>query len=599
MILKALYDVAVREGLDPFYEPKEVHYLIELGPGGTFLGVKEPLDEPALDARGRPKGKPRSAKRPIPRRSNRTAQDFPEFLVDKAEYVLGFDARESDKRDANKLERRRVRFRDRIAEALKDPRLSRHAGLNAVLAFLENDSKSRVPSLTIWLTQKTETDRKQLESGLFAFAYAPDGGTGCVHEDPNVRAFWEESSGDVGRRGQCLVTGRSDVALTRLHAAPKGIPPVADTKGGVPLTSVNKEAFKSYGLDDIGCAPISVDATYRIDAALTRLLDPSYPGPDGNPLPQRSIRISRDTALVYWSPEDAGIDFIASLESGRPEEVEAMLRAPYKGRLPALEDAAPFYALLLSGGQGRGVVRSFLESTVRDVARNVHRYFGDTGIRRPFGDPDGTYPLLELRRSLVFEGDVDRLPPDFAVQLYLAILYGRDYPRVILDAPVRRNRIDLLPERGLIRRDRALAARCSLIKAYLVRNLRQEVPMALDTGRPEPAYRLGRLLAVLDRIQAEALGDVNATIVDRYYGSASSTPAAVLPMLVRRCQHHLGKLRREKPGWAVIQEKRLHEVMAGLSTFPTTLTLEEQGLFALGFYHQRQDFFTKKEVEGQ
>ena len=599
MILKALYDLALREGLDPFYEPKEVHYLIELGRGGKFLGIMEPLDEPPLDARGKPKGKARPPKRPIPRRSARTAQDFAEFLVDKAEYVLGFDAREKGKRDAQKLKARRVLFRERIAKALQDPRLAANAGLKAALAFLDSDVESRDEALGAWLKDKLKADPKQLESALFAFVYRPDGGATCVHEDSAVRAFFEEACGEATGRGQCLVTGKHDAPLTRLHAAPKGIPPLSETKGGVPLTSVNKDAFRSYGLGEIGCAPISVEASLHIDAALTRLLDPAYPGADGNPKPQRCVRLSPNTILVFWSREDAAVDFITRLDAAEPEQVEAMLRSPQRGRPAALEDSAGFYALILSGSQGRGIVRSFVESTVRDVAHNVERYFVDTRLTRPFGVSDGTYPLVDLRRSLVFDGDLDRLPPDLAVQLYVSILYGRDYPRAIVDAAVRRNRADLLPDRGTVRGAQALAARCSLIKAYLVRNLEKEVPVSLDVARPEPAYRLGRLLAVLDRIQADALGGVNATIVDRYYGSASSTPAAVMPTLVRRCQHHLGKLRRDKPGWAVVQEKLLQEVMGGLGAFPPTLSLAEQGLFSLGFYHQRQDFFTKKEGEGR
>jgi CRISPR-associated protein Csd1 len=177
----------------------------------------------------------------------------------------------------------------------------------------------------------------------------------------------------------------------------------------------------------------------------------------------------------------------------------------------------------------------------------------------------------------------------------VSILRGRLYPRIVFEAAIRRNRVDLFPTRGFPQGPDALAARCSLIKAFLIRNLRREVSVSLDPSRPEPAYRLGRLLAVVDKLQADALGNVNATIVDRYYGSASSTPAAVMPTLIRRCQHHLSKLRRDKPGWAVNQEKLLQEVMSGLERFPPTLTLEEQGLFALGFYHQRQAFYVKKE----
>ena len=118
--------------------------------------------------------------------------------------------------------------------------------------------------------------------------------------------------------------------------------------------------------------------------------------------------------------------------------------------------------------------------------------------------------------------------------------------------------------------------------------------MGLDTHRADTPYRLGRLLAVIDRLQQHALGNVNATIVDRYYGSASSTPEAVFPTLVRRSQHHIGRLRRERPGLGVTMDRLLQDVVSPLSAFPKTLNLEQQAMFALGFYHQRQDFFSKK-----
>ena len=122
--------------------------------------------------------------------------------------------------------------------------------------------------------------------------------------------------------------------------------------------------------------------------------------------------------------------------------------------------------------------------------------------------------------------------------------------------------------------------------------------MALDALRTDPPYRLGRLLAVLDRLQQDALGNVNATIVDRYYGSASSTPEAVFPTLVRHAQHHMGRIRREKPGLAVNTDRLLQAVLGEVHDFPKTMNLEQQALFALGFYHQRQDFFAKKAEAG-
>lgn len=602
MILTALHDLALREQLDPFYEPKEVHYLIRLGQDGSFLGIAEPLTDPPLDSRGRPKGKPRPPRRPIPRRSSRTVQDLAEFLVDKAEYVFGVpSAAARDKPELEERARRRQRlFRERIVTASEQ--LPENAALRAVSRFLTDDAASRRPELGAWLRDKAQDDAEALDAALFAFVYLPTGDTHCVHDLDDVRALFEETLVPAAApRGQCLVTGVSGAALATLHAAPKGIPPVSVTKGGVPLTSVNKAAFCSYGLDDVGCAPISASASNRIDAALTRLLDPAFPGPDGSALPSRKIALAENTALVFWTRGEADLDFLARLDVADPEQVAEVLRSPQRGRLAVLEDPDAFYALVLSGTQGRGIVRSFVESTIEQVARSVERYFNDARVCRPFGERDGTYPLIDLRKALVFGGDLKRLPPDLAVQLFVAVLRGTNYPRLILDAAVRRNRVDLFPRlKGSDRPDqKPLAARCSLIKAYLVRNLKMEVPVSLDVTRPEPAYRMGRLLAVLDKLQGEALGGINATIVDRYYGSASSTPASVIPTLIRRAQHHLGKLRRETPGLAVVREKLLQEVMSGLRSFPSTLTLEHQGLFALGFYHQRQDFYVKKEGDAR
>jgi CRISPR-associated protein Csd1 len=347
-------------------------------------------------------------------------------------------------------------------------------------------------------------------------------------------------------------------------------------------------------LGRIGCAPISKETARHVEIALTRLLDPTYPGPDGSPLPSRSFLLKNDTVLVYWSPDGGSVDFLSGLDSGDPEKVRELLRAPVTGRRSALDDPSRFFALILTGMTGRAIVRSLVESTVGAVASNVDRYFHEAEIVRPWGQSPGTYPLSRLRRALAAFEDLDRLPPQQAADIYLAILLGRPFPRSVLEGAARRNRVDLIPEgdRGGKKED-VLAARCSLIKAYLRRNIKEEITVALDAQRRDPPYLLGRLLATLDKVQGEALGDVNATIVDRYYGSASTTPAAVFPMLVRRAQHHFGKLRRENTGLGIVRERLVQEISAELSKFPKILNLESQGLFALGFYHQRQSFFTK------
>lgn len=608
MILRALYDLAHRESLleDPSYEPKPVTYLVHLGSGGKFLGYTSHLEPQQVDEKGRPKGEQRPRVRLVPRRSKRTAQDQADFLVDKAEYVFGIDpplsptapkpTKPKKLRNAQTLEDRRALFRAGVEAALESPPLVENEGLRAVAAFLRQEPPDAIRSLLIAENAKRQT---VLGSSLFAFVYEPDGGTACVHDHPDVKRYWRglTADADVGEKGQCLVTGKLEVPLARLHAKIKGIPPRKLTKGGVPLTSVNKPAFESYGLDSIGCAPISTEASVAVENALNRLLDPAYPGSDGLPLPRRHVWLGPETALVYWSREDANIGFIAALDEADPGEVEAILHAPYKGRGPAIEDPSAFYALMLSGALGRGIVRSFVESTVRDAAVNVERYFGEARILRPYGQGEGAFPLLEMRRALVPRRDrfkLETLPPRLAVELYLAILRGRPFPAVLLQVAVRRN----LPKKEGGKTDEmSLAARAALIKAYLTRNRKEAIGVALDTDKPDPPYRLGRLLALLDKLQQDALGSVNATIVDRYYGSASSTPGAVFPTLLRRSQHHVAKLRREKPGLAVDREKLLQSIVGMLQGFPRTMNLEQQGLFALGFYHQRQDFYVKRTKE--
>lgn len=593
MIYQALYALAEREQLvgDPAYEPAPVAYLIRVGRNGEYLGYSAPRLEPPLDRKGKPKGRARPPSRPVPRRSDRTSKERAEFLVDKAEYVFGVDP--TGKREAQKLAVRNrlfLEYLDAAQQALGSE------GLLAVSQFLRRPLPADLQAV---VTPEKESEKNERAGELFAFVYVPQDPLLCVHDVPGVRAWFgrQLESADSDLVGQCLVTGREDEPLTRLHAKPKNIPPKSRTKGGVPLTSANADAFKSYRLDDIQCAPVSRRANVAVETALNRLLDPAYVKPDGETAEPRRVTLSDDTVFLYWSREESRLDWIAGIESESPEKVAEILRSPWKSGHAPLDDPSAFYALILSGTQGRAIVRSFLQSTVGDVARAVDRYREEVRIVKPYREGEGSFGLADYRRALVPRRDLDLLPPPLATDLYLAIVFDRPFPQSILQAVIRRNRAELLPkrERGDGRDDLLLATRCSLLKAFLMRNRKENLTVALDPQRPDPPYRLGRLLAIIDKLQQDALGSVNATLVDRYYGSASSTPQAVFPTLLRRSQNHLGKLRREKRGLAVNTEKLLQDVMADLTTFPKTMTLEQQGLFALGFYQQRQDFYTKKE----
>jgi len=589
MIFQALYELAQAEGLleNTSYESIGVSYLISLGAGGKYLGLRSTLFQPT-DKHGKPRGSTRPVERKVPKRSGRKANAQEEFLVDKAEYVFGSDP--SGKRAPEKLAIRHQLFKDAVAQALEA--LPDNPGLAAVRGFLDLEPPDEIKAL---LVPEAKADESRLSGALFAFLYEPDGGVQCVHDDPGVKAYWRArlDASEGAPLGQCLVTGKKDVPLVRLHGTPKGIPPVAKTKGGVPITSVNTASFRSYGLENIGCAPISREASLGIEIALTRLLHPAYAGPDGQKLEPRCVHISPDTAMLFWSRDpEAGLGFLLELEAN-PAEVEKLLSTPFRGRAPVV-DPSLFYALFISGTQGRAVVRSFVSATVKEVAARVNSYLEEVRITKPWGEPDGAFPLRRVRHALVPEGKLEKLPPALGTALYLAILNGTPYPRAVLEAAVRRNRVDPLPLSSLTHKvdESILAARCSIIKACLIRNFQEEITVALNPNRQDSYYRLGRLLALLDKVQQEALGNVNATIVDRYYGSASSTPAAIFPTLLRRAQHHLAKMRKEKAGLAINRERLLQEILGAIDDYPQTMNLEQQGLFSLGFYHQRQAFYT-------
>jgi CRISPR-associated protein Csd1 len=380
------------------------------------------------------------------------------------------------------------------------------------------------------------------------------------------------------------------------HPLIKKVP--GGTPSGIAFVSFNNETFVSYGLEGSENAPVSRQAAEAYTTALTRLLDDNYPDPKHRtPMARRNFRISHDTAVVFWSRNgSAALDLFAeSLQHADPEAVAALYGAPWKGQRVSLDDPSAFYALTLSGGQGRGTIRGWFESTVREVLHNVKRHFDDLNIVRPAAEADRPFPLWQLLRRTAVQGKNENIHPNLAAAVFGAVLKGLAYPRMLLDATVRRARAERT----------VFSDRAALLKAYLVRAKRlgvlidpnfPEVKPMLDKDCPTPAYRLGRLFAVLEKVQADAT-NASTTIRDRFYGAASATPVVVFGQLLRKAPHHLAKLNH-----APFYEKLIQEIMCALqppSPFPTTLTLEEQGLFAVGYYHQRQDLFTKRPAEDQ
>lgn len=600
MILRALYDLAQQEGLaeDLDFEPIQLRYTLVLGPNGMSATVQD--RSTLVPAEGKKKSELRKPTVSVPRRSGRTSGDCAEFLVDKSDYILGWDS--SGKTAPDKALRRQALYRERIVEAFASqaPGSPEAEALQALLDFTAQDLDIRTRPLQEALAKcPSEKERKGLESTFFNVEYAPIGPI-PIHLLQGIRDHWKASRIETQKAEvQCLVTGQPCVPVDK-HPQLKNVP--GGNTSGASLISFNSPAFLSYALENNANAPIGREASEAIASALNRLLSRNPAKPDGTPMARRHVRLSSDTVALFWADKAADVNWFGQFTED-PEAVEEALLAPRTGRKPALEDPASFHTLILSGAQGRSVVRAYGCRTTAAVAQEVRRYLDQVRIQRPFNKGVGAYPLRIYLRSLAALGDEKNLPPQLAGALYMAILEGTPFPRMVLDAALRRARLESsrMSDADPRRKAEAIeifAARCGLIRAYFHRQSPnpKEIPVSLDTNNQEPGYLLGRLLALLDKLQQDALGGVNATLVDRYYGSASTTPGAVLPTLLRRSQHHLGKLRKEKHGQAVNHEKLIQSICGFLDRFPKTLSLDQQGLFALGFHHQRQDFFTKKDT---
>ena len=591
MILGALKELAEREGLvnDPDYEPKEVHYLVQISRDGRITGFSSTLSPSASG-----KGKPRPKKMRVPRHSGRRANEAAEFFNDKAEYVFGADPGGARAEGERKKKESKGLSPEQVNELVQTVLRKRQ---DLFLARVMDCAKTTRDEAAYCLAKALEAFRRGsgpplptdvTANSLFAFIYEPDVDI-LMSDRPEVREYWHRlrkeqgAASDTGSGFTCLITGETCAPIDK-HPPIKRVP--GGNTAGAALVSFNKYAFESYGLERNDNASVSRAAAEAYTTALNRLLDSSYPSPvDGTPLPRRNVRLNDSSVAVFWSRDASEfVDLFADIEAN-PAAVLATIEAPHTGRKPVLEDPQNFYAAILSGAQGRVILREWVETTVGDVAMNVRQHFDDLAIVRPRGET-GPQPLWLLLRSMAVLGKQENIPPGLAAEFFAAILRGACYPRALLDASVRRMRAeqDVPPERA------------ALIKAYMVRARRlgrllpnfPEVTMSLDEGSSSIPYRLGRLFAVLERLQEEAVHP-SATIRDRFFGAASANPVTVFPRLLRGAQPHISKIDRG------FFQKRICEIVDGLpaQAFPATLTLEEQGLFAIGYYHQRQAFFTK------
>jgi CRISPR-associated protein Csd1 len=570
MILESLRALAERERLidQPAFQSVPVRWIIDLDEQGQFRTLTDTAYTVLEERRRKPR---QECKRmSVPRRTVRPGQvTKPEFLVDNAQYVLGIQPEGADAKKIP-MERYRQSFLDLL---LKAQSAVNSPVLNAAIAFLENDEQRVKAAADLQA-------RRFASNEWITFRLRGD----LLHESPGVRSWWgtqsESADAEVERR-QCLICGRFKVPA-RIHDSLKL--PGAVTSG-VPLVSFNERAFEKYGLSGNENAPVCRACMVAYVNALRRCLDDKYPNPEGGTFPQQSVRLSSDTIAVYW--DDRSSELIGALwwlNNDDPSAIKALLQAAWKGERPAFPKAR-FFCLILTGAQGRAAVRGMHTSTVEQVAEQVRSYFD---CIEAAGYAEKPAPIFVLIRSLAVQGKLDSLPPGLAAEVFLSAVLGKPLSNLFLTAAV-----------GRIRAERDVTRpRAALLNLYFQRN-RGGVPMSLDTVSTDSAYRYGRLLAVLEALQINYHSGKkpNSTIVDRFYAAASTRPATVFPRLLTLAQNHL-----KTASYADFFGKQITEVLDGLdgaSGFRPTLSIEQQGRFALGYFHQRADRFKKSVQTGE
>lgn len=575
MFLRELVQLAKREGLIPreHCQPADVDFIIRLDPEGRCLGIVGTHAEP--NAQGRRPSRRGPAKRfLVPWRTGRTSGLEAEFLVDTCEYVFGVTVRKDPKERAKvekTLPERKRLFRDLISSAAEQTPDSRSLG--AVSRFLRRleDGEFHVP-----LPQGHE------EGDTFGFQIS--GQDELVSDTDEARTIWGAQRVKAlcaKSTSTCTICGETRSPVTK-HSDLKPVPG-ANPKGAQ-LVSFNQSAFLSYGRSGSENAPVCLPCSDAFSAALNRLLAGEYPGADGLPLPrQRYVLSSKNSVAIFWSRPGDVDDIFADLLEGSPEAVKALLGSPWKGRRLEWADENRFFLVVLSGAEGRIILRDWFESSIRAIAENLKSYFNQIEIVRTSSRDPETVPLRGIVRSLAVQGKEANVPPNLAAALVEAALLGSPFHQALLERTLTRLRAE-----SDFSRDRL-----ALLKAILIRNFRKELNPEMDTQCMEIGYRLGRLFAVLERLQGAAIGKASATIVDRYYGAASTTPVRVFGRLLGLAQHHASKAPAGGYFQSLLQE--ILEPLEPASAFPSTLDMTQQGLFALGYYHQRAALWKKKD----
>jgi CRISPR-associated protein Csd1 len=463
-------------------------------------------------------------------------------------------------------------------------------GFSAVTRFMENWDSERTEEVIGRFQPWTDVCGANLVFRL-------DGAPGFIHHRILIQKAWlkQIQQNDGVERVQCLISGETDLPLARIHTPIKGIRG-GQTSGGY-IVSFNKSAFTSYGTDK---ASVAENSAFAYTTALNTLLSGK----------SRQRMFIGDTSIVFWaecaSPAET---FLADLfdptdklekkigngdDQQTAAKIRDLLQAIRDGKravdiVPGLDESTRFYILGLAPNAARISIRFWAANRLDTLLDKIGKHFAQLAIVRQFDNEPEFPPLWRLLCQTACQGKSENVSPVLAGAMARSMLTGWYYPQNLFPAVL-----------GRIRAEHDVTYfRAALLKAYLMRNIKMEVPVSLDRERTDKSYLLGRLFAVLEKAQMEAVPGAGATIKDRFLASASATPGQVFHILLKNSANHIAKLRKDPETLKRARhfEITIQVIIDGFSDFPPTLPADQQGLFMIGYYHQRKDFFTKKNQE--
>lgn len=470
------------------------------------------------------------------------------FMVDKADYIFGLSGK-------SKKSVHRQSFIDRIENVCKD---STDKGAIAVKSFLNKWNPEDSVSLEGW---------KEIcgPHGKW-IAFRLQGDAEFIHERQGIKKLWSDFIAEKKYpKGISFVDGKEHDIQNQYAQFKSG----TGSTSGASLVSFNEKSFESYGKNKGENAPIAVTAEFKSSTALKHLLSNK----------RQWIRIE-DTTSIFWAEKKSAMETVfgqvlnPSVEDQKAviavrKFMEALRAGTLTGDLDN-ENDIKFYILGFSLNKSRLAIRFWFVSKVGDLIQQFKNHFDNLEIETS-SEKDIQYPgILHLLKETA--RDSKGISPVLGGALTRSILTGTNYPQNLYQGVL-----------GRIRADHQISyLRASILKAVLTRNHNMEVPMSLDKERKEVAYLLGRLFAVLEKTQKDALGKIKATIKDRFFSAASATPASVFPRLIRLSQHHV-----EKAEYGYKSDQQIAEIIDNIDSFPAHMNLQQQGVFAIAYYQQK------------